>query len=66
MKIGSETKRADQLSINCRWLIEQLDSIHDSLCPDHNGTWQDRAMAAVKAAESIKTRKTLNTKESNA
>ena len=61
--IESETKRADQISINCQWLIEQLDSIHDSLCPDHTGTWQDRAIAAVEAAESIKKTATFTIKK---
>ena len=50
---ASEKARADQLGINCRWLIAQLDAIHAALCPDHIGTWQERAQAAVKAAQAM-------------
>jgi hypothetical protein len=49
----SETRRADQLGINCRWLVAQLDAIHAVLCLGHIGTWQDRAQKAVEAAKII-------------
>jgi hypothetical protein len=49
----AEKQRADQLGINCRWLVAQLDEIHEALCPGHIGTWQDRAQKAVEAAKII-------------
>lgn len=52
-KVESEARRADQLGINCRWLVAQLDEIHAALCPGHIGTWQDRAQKAVEAAKII-------------
>ncbi len=47
----SEKQRADQLGINCRWLIEKVDRINRALCPNESGTWQQRAEKAVEAAE---------------
>jgi hypothetical protein len=55
--VEHEATRAGQLSINCEWLIAQLDEIHDALCPDHFGTWQGRAQKAVEAAKKIKSQK---------
>ena len=52
-KVESEARRADQLGVNCQWLVAQLDEIHDALCPDHIGTWQSRAQNAVEAAKII-------------
>lgn len=46
-------RRAEQLSKNCRWLINQIDQIHMALCPGELGTWQDRARQAVAAAKYI-------------
>ena len=54
--LAKEKARADQLSVNCHWLIEKMDSIHFSLCPDVNGSWKDRATQCVDAA--MKLRKT--------
>jgi hypothetical protein len=51
-KLEMETKRADQLGINCKWLIEKIEEISYALCPDKIGTWQQRAeWAALKAKE---------------
>lgn len=58
-KVESEARRADQLGINCRWLVAQLDEIHAALCPGHVGTWQDRAQKAVEAAKIISQNDTL-------
>lgn len=42
-EVDSEKRRADQLGINCRWLIEIVDFAHTVLCKGQNGSWQDRA-----------------------
>lgn len=46
-------QRAKQLDINCRWLMNQIDQIHEVLCPGKIGTWQDRATNSVEAAKKI-------------
>lgn len=40
----------DQMSVNCDFLLEHMDIVHDALCPDQNGTWQDRVRQAAEAA----------------
>jgi hypothetical protein len=52
-----EQNRAEQLALNCRWLIEKIDIIHSCLCPGQNGTWQQRAEQAVIAAQQTEGRK---------
>lgn len=47
-------RRFQQLEINQRWLLAQFDLVHESLCPDHLGTWQQRVTACVKAAKKLK------------
>ena len=47
----AEKQRVDQLSVNCQWLIDKIDRIHQALCPRQFGTWQQRAEQAVEAAE---------------
>jgi len=47
--------REEQMSINCQWLIDKIDEIHDCLCPDELGTWQQRAEQAVRAAQRVVT-----------
>ena len=42
-----------QATVNARWLIERLDRVHDALCPDKCGTWQQRADQSAEAAEGI-------------
>ena len=32
-----------QLDLNCKWLISQIDQIHQALCPGQLVTWQQRA-----------------------
>lgn len=56
--IKQETARADQLALNCRWLIDKIDRIHAALCPDKCGSWITRAEQAVAAAEAIAKNKT--------
>ena len=50
--VEAEKRRADQLGLNCSWLIDKIDRIHAAMCPGQHGTWQQRAEQAVKAAES--------------
>jgi hypothetical protein len=52
-QLKAERQRADHLALNNRWLVERLDRIHDALCPEHSGTWQQRAEKAVEAAEAV-------------
>lgn len=52
-RLLDEKRRADQLGVNCDWLIEQIDRIHVALCPGQRGTWQQRADQAVKAAGEV-------------
>lgn len=51
--VEAEKRRADQLELNCSWLIDKIDRIHAALCPGQFGAWQQRAEQAVKAAESL-------------
>ena len=46
-----EKRTKEQQDINVRWLVAQIDRIHNALCPDQMGTWQQRAEQAVAAAE---------------
>lgn len=48
--IDIEHDASEQMSRNVKWLIEQIDTIHNNLCPDHHGTWQQRAEQAVLAS----------------
>ena len=49
-----EHMRAEQLALNCRWLVDQIDKIHWSLVHgETTGTWQNRAEQAVAAAATV-------------
>lgn len=50
LELDQEHSRAEQLGINCMWLIEKIDSIHFSLCSDKSGGWQARAINCAEAA----------------
>jgi hypothetical protein len=52
--LEQETARAEQLGINCMWLVERIDSIHLSLCSELFGGWQARADQCVTAAKLLK------------
>lgn len=39
---------------NISFLIACIDDVHGTLCPDHIGTWQDRAKKICDAARKIK------------
>jgi hypothetical protein len=56
-KYEQENRRAEQLASNCRWLIEKMDEIFYALCPDKNGTWQQRAEMACQKAKEIGSKK---------
>ena len=53
-KAEQEHARAEQLGLNCNWLIKKMDEIFYTLCPDQAGTWQQRAEMAVKKVKEIK------------
>lgn len=48
-----EKMRADQLALNCNWLVQHMDLAHGALCPGLSGTWQDRMAHVVSAAQLI-------------
>ena len=48
-----EHARAEQLALNCRWLIGITEAICWELCPDKYGTWQQKAKYALEAAKKI-------------
>jgi hypothetical protein len=48
-----DSRRADQLAINCRWLIGKMDEAHRHLCKGQNGTWQVRMQQVVDAAKRL-------------
>ena len=54
----SEKRRADVMANNCKWPVDKIDRIHDALCPDICGTWQQRSADAV--AEAQKARKQMD------
>lgn len=45
--------RAENLWKTIKWMMEQFDRVHHALVKDGYGTWQDRVMQSVEAAESI-------------
>jgi len=49
-----EKKRADQLGVNCVWLIEKFDLLHGILDIDGNGSWQDRVNQVVVRVKILK------------
>lgn len=52
--LKDETRRADQLDLNCTWLVDKIDRVHAALCLGHrSGKWQQRAEQAVEAAEAL-------------
>lgn len=53
MKTEQE-KEIKRLVYNIRWLSERINEIHDALCPEKQGNWQDRARQAVNAAKELK------------
>ena len=48
--IPGHGRQLEQLKRNAAWLREQIDIIHDNLCPGRLGTWQDRVIQAVTAS----------------
>ena len=52
--IESEKCRADKLAKNCNWLIGKIDQIHEAVCPDILGTWQQRASDCVTEAKKLR------------
>lgn len=50
-KIDLEKRRADQLAVNCSFLIQITDAICNIVSPKFIGTWQDRAKEALRAVK---------------
>jgi len=46
-------KENKQLTINEQWLINQIDVLHDLLCPNKVGTWQSRATQVIERVKEI-------------
>lgn len=44
----------DQLTVNQNWLMEKFDLLHDMLCPDKTGTWQQRVEQVHSACIALK------------
>ena len=40
-----------QHAYNESYMLGAIDRIHDALCPDESGTWQQRCEQAIAAAE---------------
>lgn len=53
-KIIDEKRRADQIDTNFKYVFGILEKIHDNLCPNQYGTWQNRCEQALKASEVIR------------
>jgi len=57
-----ERARADQLGVNCTWLIHQFDQVHTALGLEFTGTWQDRVKQVVeKSTQTTKAKDCINT-----
>ena len=52
-------RRAKQLDINCKFLLDAIEEIHRNLCPGPGGTWQDRVRRAVEASKIVATKRKL-------
>lgn len=46
-------KENKQLKINERWLIAQMNTMHDLLCPGQIETWQGRIRQVIEKIESL-------------
>lgn len=44
---------SQQVSVNFRWLLAQVDAIHEIVQRDKSGTWQQRAEQAVSGARAL-------------
>jgi hypothetical protein len=51
--IDDTAQQIKQLQVNCQWLRERIDDVHDALCPGQIGTWQQRAEQAALAAQQL-------------
>ena len=54
IQLADAKRRAEQISINFYFLLEKIDAMHALLCPDQNGTWQNRADQVVAAVKALK------------
>jgi len=49
-------RRANQLEINCKFLMDAIETIYGNLCTGPGGTWQDRVRLAVDASIKLRRR----------
>lgn len=56
MKTNDDQRQIDQLYLNQKWLIAQMDKVHAILCPNQDGGWIKRMEQVVAAAEKLKQR----------
>jgi len=47
-------RRAKQLEVNCKFLLDAIEIIYGNLCTGPGGTWQDRVRLAVEASKKLK------------
>ncbi len=53
-KLADEKRRANQLEINQKFLLDAIMGIHANLCPKGYGTWQMKVGQAVEASKKMK------------
>ena len=46
-------RRANQAVVNFNWILNQMEIIHDNLCPEKFGTWQDRVNQIVEESKKM-------------
>lgn len=51
VNISTSKKRVENLFECMRYLIDAIDVVHNKLCPDQNGSWQDRTEQVIKACK---------------
>jgi len=47
-------RRAKQLEVNCKFLMDAIEIIYRNLCTGPGGGWQDRVRLAVEASNKLK------------
>ena len=53
MESNQTNPQITQLETNQRFLLQAIDTIHQHLCPNQSGTWQDRVHQSIQAAQEI-------------
>lgn len=42
-----------QETINFKWILNNVEIMHNVLCPNHVGTWQDRVKEVIKIIKKL-------------